>query len=103
MIRKNQVAPKITTGLVSSTSSLLIESGNSIWVYGIIFSHDNATGTSSDISMKTGDGTTTLMVIDIRNPTFVLDIPFKADKGILFTTPDVTAKRVSVFYMGPGI
>lgn len=105
MIRKNQVAPKYATGTVNSTTTLTIENGEPIWVYGIIISRELGAGNATnDISIKTGNGSTTLFVIDSRagNEANIFDIPFKADSGLSFTGTTTATKRVTVFYSGPG-
>jgi len=103
MIRKNQVAPKIATSLVSSTATFTIENGAPIWVYGFIISRDTSSA-SNDISMKTGNGAITLLTIrSFLIFSWFFDIPFKADGGLSFTGTTTSDKRVTVFYSGPGM
>ncbi len=76
-------APKITHFAASATDSK-VESGSSIRVFGI-----HVQGTSNgQVLVEEQDGSTILFEISVlANTSYIMNVPFVADRGIAITTP----------------
>ncbi len=102
MLRKNLVATKHVSATVANSTPLTVESGEAIWVFGILLT--SIANGSTTISITTGDGAITLLTVTLVNQVnYLIDIPFKADRGLAFSNSSANAKRISVFYTGPGV
>ena len=76
-------APKITH-IIASQTDAPIESESSIRVFGI-----HVQGTSNgQVLVEEGDGSTILFEISVlANTSYIMNVPFVADRGINITTP----------------
>lgn len=90
-------APKYTHVPVSQTDSQ-IESGEPIYVWGIMVSNT----TAGIVTIEEANTSTVIMRFDVNtaDKIQVMDIPFMADKGLQVTTP--ASCVVTVFHSNAG-
>lgn len=74
----------VVTHVAASATDTLIQSGNSIIVYGIVVE-----GTAAGrVLVEQADGSTLELALSVlANDTVTSPFPFRADKGIAITTP----------------
>lgn len=93
-----EFAPKVTRASGSGTT--VIEGGNPVRVWGIVFSHETGSNTTVDVRES---GTTTV-IFSVRvaaNSVVVNDVMWIADKGLDIVSTSANM-NVTVFHSQPG-
>ena len=92
------IAAQLT--FTAGTAATSIVSGNAITVYGIILDNGGADG---QWIINESDDSTEIMRVDVQDlTTTVIDIPFKADNGLVITAPNSSCNS-TVFHSAAGL
>ncbi|MHA2063804.1 MAG: hypothetical protein ACXABY_05395 [Candidatus Thorarchaeota archaeon] len=95
------IAPKWVR--VPTNTTQIIESGEPIYVHGVVTTNETNNDLCTFANTTTGDTYFIVNSQGVANKTLVVSIPFKADGGLTVTTSSDALAEATIFYSGPGM